>query len=312
MAGDEFVSVEDAIAIRQQQIAQQGLLDWYAHINTQWEQWVSEQEYVDSNFGVILRGNPAIYAAFVDRQTNKISDNAFVAKIGRILQPTTRGGGSSGPSVAQRAANIAAEIRNLAQMFGLPEQDYGSIAWQAAQNNWDIEQIRDLLAGQITAETAQRPGYVSDIVGKTKSFAADYFVKVSEEEALNFAKRVAAGDLDPDSIKTEMARRAKSQYSWLADAIDAGATLKEYFDPHRKTIAEMMEISPDSVNLVDDPDWSVVVNRPPDANDATRREMTLSEVQQLVRSKEKWSTTQNARSIAAEGAASIASIMGAL
>jgi hypothetical protein len=200
----------------------------------------------------------------------------------------------------------------LAKLFGLPDQDWNAIGWQAANNNWDVEKIRDVLADQITADTARNPGYVNDMISKTRGYAADYFVRVSEEEALQFAKQVASGELDVDSIKGEMARRAKSQYSWLSNAIDSGATLKEYFDPHRKTIADMMEISPDKVDFLNDPQWANVINRPPDADDQTRREMTLSEVQTFVRSKDQWSTTQNARSTAANGAVAIAKALGAL
>lgn len=282
-------------------------------VNAGFEKFVEQYEEVDPAWGAILRNNQAIRDAYAEKHIGKLTQDQMEAKVGRILQRSAgSGAGSSGPTTAQRAANITAEIRNIARMFGLPEQDFSQLGWQAAQNNWDIEQIRDLMASQITADTAKNPGFVSDVIAKTKSSAADYFVKVSDEEALGFARQVAAGDLDPDSIKTEMARRAKAQYSWLADTIDSGATLKEYFDPHRKTIAEMMEISPDSVDFVNDPEWSVVINRPPDAGDGTRREMSLTEVQKLVRSKDKWSTTKNAQSVAAQGAASIANILGAL
>ncbi len=67
-----------------------------------------------------------------------------------------------------------------------------------------------------------------------------------------------------------------------------------------------------NIDFLNDPQWRDVVNRPPDSTDQTRREMTLSEVQTFVRSKDQWSTTQNARSSAANGAAAIAKALGAL
>lgn len=305
-----YIDVETAVAIMQQR--QQELDNFY--LQGRFNQFIADYEYIDERYGLILRSNPGVYQTFLDFDSNKIGADVAGTKVMSILQGrlARNTSGSSGPSTAQRAANIAAEIRNMSRMFGLPDQDFNAIAWKAAQNNWDIEQIRDMLADQINFETAKNPGFVSDIVNQSKAAASDYFVKLSEEEALGFAKKVASGDLDPQSIKTEMARRAKAQYSWLSGAIDSGATLKEYFDPHRKTIAEMMEISPESVDFVNNPEWSVVINRPPDASDSTRREMSLSEVQQLVRSKDKWSTTQNARSVAADGAAAVASVLGAL
>lgn len=284
------------------------------YLNREYEDFIYEYSYLNESWGPILRNNESIRRAFNDKTVGKITQNTFDEYVANILAGgRSRGGaGSSGPSTAQRAANIAAEIRNISRMFGLPDQDFDALGWQAANNNWDIEKIRDLLADQINFETAKNPGFVNDIMAKTRNYAADYFVKISEEEALQFAKQVASNDLDEGSIKTEMARRAKAQYSWLSGAIDSGATLKEYFDPHRKTIAEMMEISPDKIDFVNDPQWANVINRPPDADDQTRREMTLSEVQTFVRSKDQWSTTQNARSTAANGAVAIARALGAL
>ena len=283
-------------------------------LNKEYEDWIYQFSYMDESYGPILRNNENIRKAFNDKAFGKITNDVFEAYAAKILTGgrSSGGGGSGGPSTAQRASNIAAEIRNISRMFGLPDQDFEALGWQAANNNWDTEKIRDLLADQITFETAKKPGYVNDVMNKTRNYAADYLVKVSDEEALGFARQVAAGELDPDSIKTEMGRRAKAQYSWLAHVIDAGGTLKEYFDPHRKTIAELMEVSPDKIDFLNDPQWRDVVNRPPDSTDQTRREMTLSEVQTFVRSKDQWSTTQNARSSAANGAAAIAKALGAL
>jgi hypothetical protein len=281
-------------------------------VNQEWEDFLQPYEYMDEAQGAILRNNPAIRKVFNDGLMNVITPEVRDAKIEQILGRRSGGPGSGGPSTAQRAANITAEIRNIARMFGLPDQDFNALGWQAANNNWDIEQIRDLLADQITYETTKNPGYVNDIMSKTRSYASDYMVRVSDEEALSFAKQVASGDLDPESIKTEMGRRAKAQYSYLSHVIDGGGTLKEYFDPHRKTIAQLMEVAPDKIDFLNDPQWSNVINRPPDSNDTTRREMTLSETEAFVRSKDQWSTTQNARSTAANGAAAIAKALGAL
>lgn len=293
--------------------ASSGSSTFLSWANNQWEKFLAPYEYMDEAQGAILRNNPAVRKVFNDFIMNSISEDVRDAKIAQILGRTSNGSsGSSGPSTAQRAANIAAEIRNISRMFGLPDQDFDALGWQAANNNWDTEKIRDLLADQITYETTKNPGYVSDIMNKTRNYAADYLIKISEEEALGFARQVASGDLDPDSIKTEMGRRAKAQYSYLSHVVDAGGTLKEYFDPHRKTIAQLMEVSPDKIDFLNDPQWTDVINRPPDANDPTRREMSLSEVESFVRSKDQWSTTQNARSTAANGAVAIAKALGAL
>jgi hypothetical protein len=97
----------------------------------------------------------------------------------------------------------------------------------------------------------------------------------------------------------------------LAPAIDSGVTLKEYFQPHRETIAKLMEVSAESVDFMNDPKWNKVVRyTPPDQEGV--REMNLGEVEKYVRQQDEWKATGNAKSMAAEAAASIGRIFGAL
>jgi len=108
-----------------------------------------------------------------------------------------------------------------------------------------------------------------------------------------------------------MRDRAKAQYYWLAPAIDSGVTLKEYFQPHRQTIAKLMEVSEDSVDFINNPKWNKVVRHvPPDQEGV--REMNLGEVERYVREQEEWKATGNAKQTANGAVAAIGRIFGAL
>lgn len=221
------------------------------------------------------------------------------------------GSGSSGPTTAQNAAGIKAELENLAGLFGITPQDWTDLSWEAAKNNWNAAMIRDAVAERINLESINRAGLVKNVITKSRDVAANYFVQVGDEEALGWAKQIARGEMEEESIVAGLRDRAKAQYYWLAPAIDSGVTLKEYFQPHREMVAKLMEVSADSIDLANNPKWNSIVRfTPPDQQGV--REMNLAEVQQYVRQQEEWKATSNAKSAAAEAAVSIGQIFGAL
>jgi hypothetical protein len=229
----------------------------------------------------------------------------------KLLRNGSGAAGGGGPSTAQNAAGIKAELENLAGLFGLPERDWSDLSWQAASNNWNAAMIRDAVANQITMESSKREGLVKNVITKSRDVAANYLVNVGDEEALGWAKKIARGEMEEESIVASVRDRAKAQYYWLAPAIDQGVTLKEYFQPHRETIAKLMEVSAESVDFMNDPRWNKVVRyMPPDQEGV--REMNLGEVEKYVRQQDGWKATSNAKTVAAGAAASIGRIFGAL
>ena len=220
-------------------------------------------------------------------------------------------GSGNGPTMAQNAAGIKAELENLAGLFGLAPQDWSDLSMEAAKNNWNAAMIRDVVADRITMESAQRSGLVKNIITKSRDVAANYFVQVGDEEALGWAKQIARGEMEEESIVAGMRDRAKAQFYWLAPAIDSGVTLKEYFQPHRQMIAKLMEVSEDSVDFMNNPKWNKVVRYMPPEQEGVR-EMNLGEVERYVRGQEEWKATTNAKTTANGAVAAIGRIFGAL
>ncbi|NBW35720.1 MAG: hypothetical protein EBR30_12020 [Cytophagia bacterium] len=219
--------------------------------------------------------------------------------------------GSSGPSTAQQAAGIQAELENLAGLFGLAPQDWSSLAWTAASNNWNAAMIRNAVADQIDMQAASRAGLVKNVITKSRDVGANYFVNVNNEEALGWAKKIARGEMEEESIVATLRDRAKQQYYWLAPVIDQGVSLKEYFQPHRETIAKLMEVSADSIDFINNSKWRNVIRfQPPDQNGV--REMNINELEQYVRQQDEWKATSNAKSTGAAAAVAIGQIFGAL
>jgi hypothetical protein len=220
--------------------------------------------------------------------------------------------GPSGPSTAQQAANIEAELRNLAGMMGVSDQDWTSISWEAAKNNWNVTMIRDHVANLIDASSFDRAGLVKDIGVKSRDAAANYFMSVSNEDILGWSRAIASGEMNEESIVSSIRDKAKAQYYWLAPVIDQGVTLQEYFKPHRAEISKLLEVTPESIDFMNDPKWQAVVRRTPDSQDGTERAMNLNETAKYVRSMGAWKNTSNAKATAATAVSSIGRVLGVL
>lgn len=263
-----------------------------------------------------LADNDELVRAYIWAMDDTKSESSRAMAENKIMSAMgagpSSGSGSGGPSTAQQAAAIEAELRNLAGMLGVGDQDWTGISWQAAQNNWNTTMIRDYVANLIDASSFQRSGLVQDISVKSRDAAANYFTKVSDADILGWARAIGSGNMDEQSIVTAIRDRAKAQYYWLAPIIDQGVTLQEYFKPHREEISKLLEVTPESIDFMNDPKWQAVVRRTPDDKDGTERAMNLTETTKYVRSMDEWKNTGNAKATAASAVSSVGRVLGVL
>ena len=258
-------------------------------------------------------GNVRAYIMANDPTTNVFNAamaNNFLFKQMGAEDPG--GGGPSGPTKAQQAAGVEAQLRDLAAQFGVSAQDWAAVSWEAVNNGWNASMLQDAVAAYIDMNTIQREGTLKNAVVKARDMAAEYYLKVTDGEALDWAKRIGRDEMTEESMVAAIRERAKAQYYWLAPVIDQGTSLKEYFKPHTQTIAELLETNPDSIDLLNDERWSKVIRRTPDSEDPSERAMNLFETAKYVRSLPEWNKTGNAKATAAKAVASMGKLMGAI
>jgi len=278
---------------------------------TRFYEWQQYRSFLDSyGFTNLNIGDDELmfnlWKDSVDPTKPTIAQNAFSYRLNKLLGVGSSG--SSGPSAAQRAAQIEAEIKNIAGQFGI-QGDWSELASTAASNNWNAAMIRDHLAEMLNEEMINREGIVSSTASKVRQLAGQYYVNVSDSEVFDWAKRLAAEDIDEDTIMEQIKGRAKAKFSSLSEIIDSGTTVRDYFRPHRETIAQLMDLSPDQVDLVNDARWLPVLEN---LSGQERRPMNLYETGQYVRSLADWKETSSARNLASDVSVSVARIMGVL
>ena len=267
--------------------------------------WYQDDNYFNMHWNYFKETDP----------TKRLSENDYKYLLGQWQSKRTGspGAGGGGLSNQQKAAQFLAEIKNIAGILGLGESpDWADLANQAVSNGWSVEILRDMVADHITMDTSKAPGMVHNIFAQTKAAASDYFLNVSDEQMLSWAKQIAKGDLETNAIMPMLQQAAKNQYSWLANTIDSGVTLKDYFKPHREEIANLLEVSPDSIDFLNDNRWRNVLRRVPTQDDPLERSMTISETSAYVRGLDDWKKTQNAKTEAASAVTALGKMMGVM
>lgn len=118
----------------------------------------------------------------------------------------------------------------------------------------------------------------------------DYMVAVTPHWVQTYGRRLVTGHATEEMVREELSRRAASQYQHLASELKSGITMKELFDGHIATLAEELELDPETINLRD-PKYRKILDTVD--KDGKHRAATLSEVQSLARSDDRfWRTAK--------------------
>lgn len=119
----------------------------------------------------------------------------------------------------------------------------------------------------------------------------DYMVAVTPHWVQTYGRRLITGHTTEDVVREELSRKAASQYQHLASELRSGITMKELFDGHVATLAEELELDPETINLRD-AKWRKILDTV-DPKSGSHRAATLSEVQQMARSRDEfWKTSK--------------------
>jgi hypothetical protein len=133
-------------------------------------------------------------------------------------------------------------------------------------------------------------------VQQLKKIAADNGVPISDQQLVDWSKRLAGGE-NADVFKTAIRGIAKmGQPDSVKNLLDQGVDLNTIYQPYKQSMATTLEINPSTITL-DDPTLRAAIG--PD------KEMTLYDYQRALRKDPRWQYTNNARSEAADVATQV-------
>lgn len=178
---------------------------------------------------------------------------------------------------------------------GLPADQ---LEFQIKQTNWyrtrtDAERNYLALAATDPKEAERRLNNY-DSITKYIGMAQRYGQTVSFEAAARQVDRVVRGEVAPDALEQELRIQAKAMFPYLAQQIDAGATVADVFEPIKNAAASVLGINPIEIKLSDSK-WTSLM-QVPDGKGGFRMP-SAAEIETKLRTDTKYGfdTSQNGR-----------------
>jgi hypothetical protein len=192
--------------------------------------------------------------------------------------------------------------------FGSYDRDY-HIAVQSLREGWDDKKIMAALfkEGGFQVDKDYGEGMIGAQADQVKAMARAYMLPVSESQANAYAQAIMEGRMDIEGVEAAYRDLAKGRYPGLAAQIDAGIRPEQFFDTYKQQAAQLLEIDPDTINMMD-PKWSPMTELV--GADGVRRPMTLSESADYLRSRPEYDRTDNAMTEASRVAELLAKTFG--
>lgn len=104
---------------------------------------------------------------------------------------------------------------------------------------------------QYLVSPMQPVGRLGNRMSEVKSTADQYLIPVSDEAAFDWAKQIETGQQSPEAFVEYAKQIAKAQYGWMADRLDAGATVRQIADPIIQTLSQEWGVAGSSLSAQD-------------------------------------------------------------
>lgn len=172
-----------------------------------------------------------------------------------------------------------------------------SIATDSLRYGWTAQQENAAL----DSELQRSPDLLASKVGESyKQMANDYAVPLSDATIQQWAAHGVSGVETDEQFREYLEAQAKSflPAADVQNALSAGVTVAQYYDPYKQLAAQTLNVNPDSINLTD-PKWLAAINTV-DPKTGARVPMSLDQWGQYLKATPtfNWGQTQSAKDAA--------------
>lgn len=197
-------------------------------------------------------------------------------------------------SYASQIAQITAELSDRAATLGAP------ISWaqlQAMAENklhlgWTDAQVADQMAGYVKAVNGVYNGAVGDDVGSLKETAWRNGIALSDTTIQSYATQIAKGSANRGFFEKTIRDMAKTAAPGYADQLDAGMNLYEIANPYMQSMARILEVNPQQLDLFDPTIRGALSATGADGKPSSK---SLWQFENELRKDPRWLSTNNAR-----------------
>jgi hypothetical protein len=156
----------------------------------------------------------------------------------------------------QRHKATAAQIRDLAGASGatLSGKQLSALAHNAMNFGWNESQLRDVMAGYVRYRkgTDILVGEAGKVQEQIQSLARQYGVtSIKGNEMLGWVQSVLRGDRTIEEYQNIAQLTARRMWTAYADDIDKGVTPMQIAAPLINSMAQVLEVNPENLDLYD-------------------------------------------------------------
>ena len=193
---------------------------------------------------------------------------------------------------AQSLANIVRSVQRTATRYGISLSDAQAknLAAQSIQQGWDAATLNEEVArkGRVAGTTGEAAKAIDDL----REYANAYGIKYNDDWYANATKAVLEGRESLETFQNTIRDIAKSRYGGFATQIDAGLTTKQAASPYIQSMASILELDPNAVNL-DDPTIAKALTGVNEQGTPTV--MPLWQFERELKKDSRWRYTKNAQ-----------------
>lgn len=191
--------------------------------------------------------------------------------------------------LAQTKQRIAMMSAELGAAVG---KKIDSIAEQALSLGWDDNQIRANLSIYVQYTDGRMFGQAGQWDQELRAWAQDNGLTLSDKYYQQQISSATAGKQTIEDAKRSITSMAISAYPHLSDRLRAGDTIATIADPYRQTMAALLELNPDAINLSDPSIKNALSARDKDGKPVLK---TLYDFENDTRKDKRWLGTKNAQ-----------------
>lgn len=187
--------------------------------------------------------------------------------------------------VSQTANKLGVKL-NSTQLYWL--------AGRSLKEGMTDQTLQNEVGARLTGTGQGQAAALSDQIKQTFD---EYGVPLSAGNLMAYTKNVLAGRTTVDTYNHQAVANAKSMYPSLSGQLDSGLTVKQIADPYINTMANLLEIDPQTIQLTDPTIKRAlqgsVINQSNGSTTATSTPLYKFENQ--LRSDPRWAYTKNAK-----------------
>jgi len=202
----------------------------------------------------------------------------------------------------QRIHEQRRKIADMAGSLGIEvgDKQLGKWAQQALMMGWDDSKLRNVLAGQVSIMGKNTVG--GELASSLESLRNKAYmngVQLSKKTLQRWLRAITRGGSTEEEYIDYIKKMAIKRFPNLRQEIEAGLDVRELADPYVQSMAEMLELNPNKIDLNDKRLRRAMSQRIPDNKDkghAPQREMMdMNDFEDMLRQDPRWMHTDNAK-----------------